>query len=90
MPMGIIALFLVAMRGIKPFDAVDIVKNANGIAKIHAMLFQVQRGLVRVPLELHGQFPLVTLWQYYNPNACAKQGIKNRRKIYEATWTRWP
>ena len=27
--------------------------------KPNAMLFQVQRGLVRVPLELHGQFPLV-------------------------------
>ena len=36
---GIIAVFLVAMRGIIPFDAVDIVENPNGVTKINAMLF---------------------------------------------------
>ena len=49
------------MRGIKPFDAVDIVEHMYGVSKINAMLLQVQRGLVRIPLELHGQFPLGTL-----------------------------
>ena len=67
------------MRGIIPFYAVDIVKNANGISKIYAMLFQVQRGFVRVPLELHGQFPLVTLWLYYTRIACDLQGMKDGR-----------
>jgi len=47
------------MRGIVELDSVLVIEDQRGGLKAHAMLFQVQRGLVRVPLELHGQFPLV-------------------------------
>ena len=58
---GIVAIFKQTMRGIVEHDSVLVIEDQRGGLKAHAMLFQVQRGLVRVPLELHGQFPLVTL-----------------------------
>ena len=47
------------MRDVIPFDTVYIIKHARGVLEGNAVLFQIQRGLILVPLELHKQFPLV-------------------------------
>ena len=47
------------MRSIISFETIIIVKYTHGVLKVNAMLFQIQRGLLLVPLELHRQFPLV-------------------------------